>query len=249
MDTSQISEYLDSTGGSYAFYYRRGATAPVFLANAERFSSASLIKLPILLSWAALERSGEVDLNEMCDLDAEPQIKGAGFARRLRTRRLTFYDVLLMMIATSDNLCTNLVLQRIGIDRLNQLFRASLGLTGTEIQRKLMDFAARERGLDNWISAPDCIRLFELFHALPETQRAWVEPMLLECQDSNLLLRAIPRDSLHFYHKTGSISNVLHDWGYTKQCDLFLLTQGFKSERATGDVFGRLGALLLPDKP
>lgn len=249
MDIPHLTDMLAATGGSYAFYYRRGDAPPLFVANAERFSAASLIKLPILLSCAALERRGELSLDEICDLDAEAQVKGAGFARRMRARRLPLHDVLLMMVATSDNLCTNLVVQRVGLERLNHLFDTELGLTGTAIQRKLMDFAARERGLDNWISPADCVRLFELFRALPAAQRAWAEPLLLECQDSNLLLRCIERDTLRFYHKTGSITRVLHDWGYTRQCDLFLLTSGFKSERAAGEIFGRLGALLLPDEP
>jgi beta-lactamase class A len=247
MEPFNIKELLETLGGTYAFYYRRRPAAPIFVTNAERFSAASIIKLPILLSWAYLERSGEIDLNEWCDLDAEPPVKGAGFARRMRARRLPFHDVLMMMMATSDNLCTNLAVQRVGIERLNAIFQTELGLSGSVIQRKLMDLAARERGLDNWVTAQDCVRLFDLFHALPGEQRAWVEPMLLECQDANLLLRSIPRDTLHFYHKTGSISNVLHDWGYTRQCDLFLLTNHFASEQAAGEVFGRLGAALLPE--
>jgi len=245
MDITLIREQLNTLGGAYAFYYCQHGAAPIFVANADRFTAASIIKLPILLSFASLERRGEMDLNEVCDLDAEAPVKGAGFARRMRARRLPYHDVLLMMMATSDNLCTNLALQRVGIARLNAIFRTELGLTGSEIQRKLMDFAAREHGLDNRIGAQDCVRLFELFHNLPAEQRAWVEPMLLECQDSNLLLRNIERDTLHFYHKTGSITHVLHDWGFTRTCDLFLLTQGFDSERATGDIFARLGAQLL----
>ena len=60
-------------------------------------------------------------------------------------RRLPFADVLLLMIALSDNLCTNLVIRRIGIARLNRVFREELGLlNGTRLERKLMDYAARE---------------------------------------------------------------------------------------------------------
>jgi beta-lactamase class A len=245
MEPRQIEQLLETLGGKYAFYVHRHGAASIFIANARRFTAASIIKLPILLSWAVLERQGAVDLNELCDLDAAEQVRGAGFARRMRARRLPYHDVLLMMMATSDNLCTNLIIQRVGLERLNQLFHNELGLVDSEIQRKLMDFAARERGLDNWIGAQDCVDLFDLFHGLPAAQRAWVEPMLLECQDANLLLRQIARDTLHFYHKTGSIAHVLHDWGFTRDCDLFLLTENFTDEVATGEVFGRLGQLLL----
>jgi beta-lactamase class A len=246
MNNLTIPDLLTELGGEYAFYDHRRGQSPYFLANANRFSSASLIKIPILLAWAALVQTGEVSLDEICDLDAEAQVKGAGFARRLHARRLPYHDVLLMMIATSDNLCSNLAIQRIGIERLNSIFRTELGLTGTLLQRKLMDFDARERGLDNWISAKDCIHLFELVHALPAEQLAWVEPMLLDCQNTSLLLRDLARDSLHFHHKTGSIPGVLHDWGYTRDCDLFLLSNHYSNEAAANRIFGQVGGLLLP---
>ncbi len=161
---------FDNICHKYAFYIRRKGESAVFEANAERFSSASIIKIPILLACAALERAGQFSLDEICDLDAEPPVYGAGFSHRLRARRLPYHDVLLMMIANSDNLCSNLVVQRVGIERLNAIFQQELGLTnGTELQRKLMDFEARARGLDNWISAHDCVHLFELIEALPQS--------------------------------------------------------------------------------
>ncbi len=242
----KIQQYiLPHLSCEYAFFAHFKGQTPFYEANADSFSSASLIKIPILIAWAVLDQAGEIDLDEVCELDGEPQVKGAGFAHRMTTRRLTYHDVLLMMIATSDNLCTNLAIQRLGMPRLNEIFTGRLGLSGTVLQRKLMDFAARARGLDNIISAQDCLRLFDLIHALPIRQKTWVETMLLSCQDSSLLMRNLERDSLPFYHKTGSIPGVLHDWGYTRECDIFLLTNNVTDEKETTRVFGRVGEQLL----
>ena len=89
-------------------------------------------------------------------------MQGAGLSWLLQTRRLPFGDVLLLMIALSDNLCTNLVIRRIGIERLNAIFRGPLGLPDARIERKLFDYDARARGLDNYVSAADCIQLYRL---------------------------------------------------------------------------------------
>jgi beta-lactamase class A len=240
---------LEQLGCQYALYFAPTGGAPVFQANHERFSSASLIKIPILLAWVSLERSGEVDRAELCNLDAEPQVQGAGFSWLLRARRLPYQDVLLMMMALSDNLCTNLVIRRAGLARLNQVFHEALGLPGVELQRRLMDFAARARGLDNWLTARDCIRLFQLIDELAPAERAWVESMLGACQENLFFLRDIPVDTLveerTFYHKTGSFPGVLHDWGYNNRGRIFLLTQNVKDDAAVYQVFGRLGRLLL----
>ncbi len=232
---------LDSLGCDYAFYYAAPGQDALLIKNCDRFLSASIIKVPILLAWFYLEQKGQVNRAEYCNLDSEPQVQGAGFSWLLRGRMLPYQDILLMMIALSDNLCTNLVIERIGLNRLASVIQNDLGLSGTELQRKLMDYEARQRGLDNWITPGDCVRLYDLIENLPAADRQLAEEMLSVNQDDLLLRRNIPRDTIDFYHKTGSISQVLHDWGYTRKARLFLLTQNVKSEPAAFEVFGRLG--------
>ena len=238
-------QHLEQSGSQYAFYFSTPGESAIFQANHEVFYSASMIKVPILLAWLHLERAGLVNRAELCDLDAEPQVQGAGFSWLLRARMLPYQDILLMMISLSDNLCTNLVIRRAGLERLNLVFHDVLGLTGTHLERKLFDYEARERGLDNWISARDCIRLYQLIQTLEPAERAWVNSMLEVNQDDALLKRSIPRDTLTFYHKTGSITQVLHDWGYTDRCQIFLLTQNVPDEAAMFEIFGELGRWMI----
>jgi beta-lactamase class A len=241
-----VDSLLSRLTCQFAFYLREPGTDPIFVCNGERFLSASLLKVPILLAWAILEREGVVSRRALCRVDDEPQVQGAGFAWQLAQRELPYHDVLLMMIATSDNLCTNLVIRHIGIERLDRVFHQQLGLSAhTRLERKFMDYAARAQGLDNWIGARDCVRLFNHIHTLEAHERAWIEPMLLANQDATLLLRDVPRDSLEFYHKTGSIQGVLHDWGYTRRQEIFLLTNAVADEAEANAVFGGFGRLWL----
>lgn len=241
--TSALNE-IESLNCQYAFYFRKKGQNSIFRANCDHFPSASLIKVPILLAWVHLERLGVVSREETCDLDALPQVEGAGLSWLLSTRRLPFQDVLLMMIALSDNLCTNLIISRIGQEPLNKIFHCELGLTGVELQRRMMDFEARASGKENWLTAQDCIHLYAELQKLTAEERHWVDPILLANQDSSLLLRDITRDTVLFYHKTGSIPHILHDWGFTRDRELFLLTQNVQDESAVGRVFGQVGRLL-----
>lgn len=231
----------------FSFYYNRKSQICLFESNATRFPAASIIKIPLLLTWARLERQGLLHRSEICNLDNEPQVQGAGFSWLLTGRRLPYQDVLLMMIALSDNLCTNLVIRRIGLERAARVIQEDLGLNNTVLQRKLMDFEARDRGLDNWIDAQDCLQYYSLFDQLTPDEKAWIEPMLLDNQDDALLKRNIPRDTLDFYHKTGSMNGVLHDWGYTRDAQIFLLTSEVKDEPAAFEIFGKFGQLLLEE--
>lgn len=236
---------LERQQARYAFYYRRRDQAPVLIANAGRFRSASMIKVPILLAWLELERAGLVSGAEDCDLDAEPQVQGAGFSWLMRARRQPYDDLLLMMIALSDNLATNLVIRRAGLERLQETIHAACGLSGVALQRKLMDYEARARGLENSLTVQDAIHMYAALRGLPEADRRRAEAMLEVNQDAALLCRDHPRDTVVFRHKTGSMEGILHDWGYTDEVDLFLFTEGIRDEPAAFEVFGRLGRLLL----
>lgn len=229
----------------FALYYNRKNQIQIYESNAARFPAASIIKIPLLLTWARLERQGVLHRSEMCNLDSEAQVQGAGFSWLLSGRSLPYHDILMMMIALSDNLCTNLVIRRIGLERAARVIQEDLGLKNTVLQRKLMDFEARDRGLDNWIDARDCVQYYALFDQLAPDEKAWIEPMLLVNQDDALLKRNIPRDILDFYHKTGSMGGVLHDWGYTRDAQIFLLTSSVQNEPAVFDIFGKFGRLLL----
>jgi len=242
---AEVREKISALTCDYAFYYRPRDGEPLLIKNRDMFLSASVIKVPILFAWAYLERSGRASRDEICELDLEPQVQGAGLSWLLQTRRLPFGDVLLLMVALSDNLCTNLVIRRIGMERLNAIFRGPLGLPDARIERRLFDYEARARGLDNYISAADCVQLYRLRDELTGAERAWIEPMLLANTDSGLWLRNIERDTVDFYHKTGSIAGVLHDWGYTRDTELFLLTQNVLDEGEVYELMSRLGPKLL----
>ena len=239
-----IDEALKGLSCEYALYYQPRGEPGILRKNRDQFLSASIIKVPILYAWAYLERAGIVSRSETCDLDAEAQVEGAGFARLFHQRTLPYHDVLTMMITVSDNLCTNLVIRRLGIPRLNDVFRR-LGLPHARVERRLMDYEARARGLDNWISVEDCIQLYGVRDQLHPNERAWTDQMLRWNTDLGLWLRNVQRDSVEFYHKTGDMSGVLHDWGYTKHEDVFLLTQNVQEDTEVFQLLDRLGPSLL----
>ncbi|MBW6472827.1 MAG: class A beta-lactamase-related serine hydrolase [Anaerolineaceae bacterium] len=148
---------------------------------------------------------------------------------------------MLMMLSISDNLCANLILQKIGLERLEKVFKQDFGFKHSLVQRKLMDFDAKARGLDNLISFQDCIRFCKTIASFSPQEQASIQSLLSVCMGDNLFLRDIPRDTVRFYHTTGSIPNVIHDWGFTEYGRLFLLTQNVQSEPLVFNIFGKIG--------
>lgn len=229
----------------YALYYCPRGGEPILRKTQDVFLSASIIKVPLLFAWLAAEKARFVNRGELCRLDDEAPVGGSGLAELLKVRGLPYADVLMLMMTVSDNLCTNLIIRRLTLPLIRTVFRYRLGIPDTRVNRKLMDYEARAQGVENLVSVQDCIRLFQLRNALGPADRAWVESLLLANQDQALFLRNIPRDTVAFYHKTGNMEGVLHDWGYTEKADVFLLTQGVQDEREVFRVLDELGPMLL----
>jgi beta-lactamase class A len=247
MDKQAIEAVLHPLKAEYAFYFHRTGTEPVLVSNQpenHQFMTASVIKVPILLAWIALERQQLVSADAFCEAGDEPVVTGAGFFYLFRQKKLTWHDVLLLMIATSDNYCTNLVISHLGLERINRVF-ADLGFQDTHLGRKMMTRSDRASGKDNWIITADLIRCFDLIQNLPVTEKTFAEEMLLSCQADRLFLRNLPGDSVDFFHKSGGLDNVMNEWGYTADRRIFLMCNNFEDHLAVLNVFGTFGQELL----
>ena len=99
----------------------------------ETFSTASLIKVPILVTLFDLAEQHQLTLDDPVVLTEIDKVGGAGQLQYLRTPlTLRLWDVAYLMSTLSDNTATNLVLDRIKIRRVWQKMEA-LGLAHTKV--------------------------------------------------------------------------------------------------------------------
>lgn len=128
----------------------------------ERCPSASVIKL--LIAWEAFRQAeaGLVHLGETVSVRPEAVVGGTGVLGTLTPGiSLTWLDMVALMLVVSDNTATNLLIDRLGFEAINAT-ASSLGLTQTVLGRKMMDFAARAAGRENYMSAADAARLLAM---------------------------------------------------------------------------------------
>lgn len=99
----------------------------------ETFSTASLIKVPILVTLFDLATKHQLTLDDPVVLSEIDKVGGAGQLQFFRTPvTLTLWDIAWLMSTLSDNTATNLVLDRIKIRRVWQKMEA-LGLPHTKV--------------------------------------------------------------------------------------------------------------------
>lgn len=185
------------------------------------FPSASLVKVAMMAACLQAAKDQHLGLQEQITLQRSDQVSGSGKlwtekpGSQYRVAQLIEY-----MIAESDNTATNIMINRLGIDYYNNYFQ-NLGLRGTSLARKMMDFRSRRQGLENYTSPADMAWVLEQFYELKLID-AHSSELGLEFLKKQKLRDRIPfrlPSSVVVAHKTGLENFVCHDGGivYTDQ--------------------------------
>jgi beta-lactamase class A len=176
----------------------RGAVAARSLRTGEELliepdaemPSASLIKMPIAMALQEDVAGGRVSWDEVlgCEGHAVDHLA---------------YE----MIRISDNEATNLLTQRIGMDRINR-FMETKGLRGTRMRRLMLDWEARQRGDENVTTARD------MLWVLGDVARGGdLDPLRRAMLDQYYRTRipAVVPGECVIANKTGELDDVVHD--------------------------------------
>lgn len=94
----------------------------------------SVIKLPIMVCAYRDAEAGTFDLNERYTLRPEDMRRGTGLLQTFAPGLLpTYRDLVTQMIVTSDNTATDVLIERLGSDRINEML-SDLGYVHTRLQ-------------------------------------------------------------------------------------------------------------------
>jgi beta-lactamase class A len=190
----------------------------------EKFSTASLIKVAILVTVYDLVAKGQLSLDDPISMLKIDQVPGSGILQFMHTpATITVRDAAWLMITISDNTATNLILDRIIIRRVwNKM--DSLGLHDTRVHSKsflrvssiAMDSSAKY-GLG--VTTPnEMARLFELL-AKGQAVNAKADSEMLDILEHNENDQKLQRFNygVRAAHKSGETDQV------RTECSLFYL--------------------------
>lgn len=203
-------------------------TGAEFHYHADRwFHAASTIKVAILLGVFGAIHRGELlpqsrvhvrnrflsaydasPYRVRLDRDANPDV------HREVGRTLRVSELAEAMITTSSNLATNLLLDLVGIDVLQQTIDG-FRLDGIDLRRGVEDEKAFEHNINNRVTANGLVGLLRLIGEerafSPALSRQMVD-VLHGQQFKSGLPAGLPRGA-RVAHKTGEISTIAHDAG------------------------------------
>lgn len=176
------------------------------------FFSASTIKIPLMM--AVLQEEGKTfEFCERLPLSNENRVDFS-VVTQIGQGDYSIEEYLDWMMIESCNASTNVLIDRVGADKVNRIFE-DLKMEKSVLQRKMMDVQARLKGNDNFTSAKDMAILLRSIYRREyfeeESCRKAIE-IMKRCRDFDLLLRYLPRAPV-FAHKTGGLDEVNHDVG------------------------------------
>lgn len=137
------------------FFYARNLTSGASVGHREneRVRTASTIKLPIMAAVFHKVRAGQARWDELIELREQDKVSGSGVLVELSAGlKLPLRDLVRLMIVVSDNTATNLVLDRVSADAVND-FLDSLGLRQTRALRKVRGDGVDLKAPSGWSRA------------------------------------------------------------------------------------------------
>ena len=196
-------------------YLPVGTPAGIVSVNGStQHASASMIKLVVLAALLDKVAAGEIDLDAQVEVTSSDIVSGTGTVQDDGPGTYELQELARRMIADSDNTATNVIVDLIGMDAVNEE-ASKLGLTGTVMARKMMDMVAADQGMRNRMTSDDAATVLNLIATgkLVNEQMSELAMNFLLQQTINAgLTDAIPA-GVQVVHKTGELIQAEHDVG------------------------------------
>ncbi len=184
--------------------------------------TASLIKLPLMVTAYRMADRGDLDLAKQITLTEADKVPGSGILTDHFTPGLTMSvrDTIRLMIRYSDNTATNLVVDQVGLPTTAATME-TLGFPRTRMNSKvyrgdtsISPEQSRLYGLGS-TTAREMVELLEQIHKCTVASEVSCKAMiehLLACDDKDMLVRDLPKGT-KVAHKSGAVSNSRCDAG------------------------------------
>jgi beta-lactamase class A len=260
----RLEPFFHRPGATVAVAYRNLGSGAAFARNeTETFHAASTMKVPVMMALFQAVDAGELRLDEPIPVrnqfpslvdgspfsldpkeDGDPDLYQAlGSTRPLE-------ELIRRMIVRSSNLATNLLIEKIGASRANDVMR-SLGAYRIRVLRGVEDEKAYQAGLNNTVTAEDlAVALSALAQGGTFTASSSARMVeILKGQEFNEKIPALLPPGTPVAHKTGDITGVHHDAAIVyppgeSPYVLVVLTAGFQDEKEADRTIAEISRIV-----
>jgi beta-lactamase class A len=180
------------------------------------FPQGSAIKIPLLIELFRQDAAGQLSLATRVTVRKADRTGGSGLLLNLGdgTSELSLGDLAMFMITVSDNTATNLLIDRVGMDRVNATMR-ELGVPTVNLQRKMIrprDSAAGNENIATPTAAATVMAKIARCELPMPRERCAELRRLLEIPKGGPIEASVP-EGVRVAWKPGDIEGVNTAWG------------------------------------
>lgn len=187
----------------------------------DAFTQASAIKIPIVWELYRAAEAGELSLSEPIAVDPADGAGGCGVLQNFAEggSQIALGDLAVMMIVLSDNVATNLLINRVTPEGVNRLLDG-LGAPQTRLRRKMMDFPAREAGLENTSTPSEAVGLMSELHKRAASGDSVADHVqkVLRLKKESPVTDALAKKA-KVTNKPGALDGLRTDWSIIERGD------------------------------
>lgn len=251
-----LEAYLREQQGVYAVVLiDMKNNASILMNEKDNYHAASTMKTPVMIEVFRQVEQGKFSLDDSVIVKNKFKsiVDGSDYSLsftddsddelyRSIGGKETIRSLVMLMITVSSNLATNILIDIVGAENIMATLN-SLGVHDMKVLRGVEDQKAYDAGLNNTTTAYDLAKVFEQIAkstaASEQSCRAMID--ILSAQKFNSMIPALLPPNVRVAHKTGSISNVLHDSGIIYLPDgrtyvLVILSKNIPSEKNGKEV-------------
>jgi beta-lactamase class A len=221
---ARLAPLAKAHAGKVAIAVKHLGTGETYYLNAdEPMTTASLIKVAVLIETYLQAQEGKLKLTDPVTLHDADKVPGSGILTKHFSDGATFSlrDAVRLMIAVSDNTATNLILDKVGISAVNKRMEA-WGFPNTRINAKVFRGSTTsvdpERTKKYGLGSTTAREMTGLLEELLVSER--VKPALKQCilghlrsnEDADKFPRFLP-SGVVVIHKDGAVSDARTDAG------------------------------------
>ncbi len=212
---SRISASINDEPGFFSVGVSDPLTGQELHISSRPMRSASLIKLFIMAEAFSGIAEGHLLPTETLVFRECDRVGGAGILKELPSGDCrTVLELIDLMITESDNIATNLLIDRLGLEAINARIR-KMGCANSCLRRHMMDFSAASEGRENITSVRDTVRALQQILANQCVNAALDSAMreILGRQTDRCKIPLLLPPGTVCQHKTGELPGAEHDAG------------------------------------
>ena len=224
----QIKAEFAKQKGTFALAFKNLQTSEEILVNEKiSFHAASTMKTPVLIEAYKQATAGKFNITDPILVKNEFRsiVDGSSYALKAEDdsdsvlyikvgTKLSIYDLLYLMIIKSSNLATNIIIDLVGAQNVNQTMH-EMGAKDIQVLRGVEDNKAFQKGMNNVTTAYDQMVIFNEMgkgNIVDKRSSDAMINILLDQAFNDKIPALLPKD-VKVAHKTGWIKGINHDAG------------------------------------